>query len=175
MRATACATKAGYEAHRRRAEPPCDPCREAAPDLAPEEADGPGESRPLRTAICPVCAQHFDTHVPNKVYCSLYCRYRQATPNGKKASASERKNPRNGRPWRRLRELVQQQEPLCWVCEDVIDSALQWPDPYSFSADHVVPLSIGGQLLDRTNVRASHLRCNRQRGGAHGNARRYAP
>jgi hypothetical protein len=51
---------------------------------------------------------------------------------------------------------------VCWLCGQWIDMELPWPDPWSKSADHVVPISRGGD--NRGEVRAAHLRCNRRRG-----------
>lgn len=42
-------------------------------------------------------------------------------------------------------------------------SQVSWPDPWSASVDHVVPLSLGG-LDVASNKRAAHLRCNVSRG-----------
>lgn len=53
----------------------------------------------------------------------------------------------------------------CCLCGSVIDLGLNWPDPLSFSLDHIVPLSRGGAHL-YSNVQASHLRCNLQKGAA---------
>jgi hypothetical protein len=47
----------------------------------------------------------------------------------------------------------------CYICSENIDVLLEWPHPKSFSIDHVVPLSKGGNnTLD--NVASTHLRCN---------------
>lgn len=48
---------------------------------------------------------------------------------------------------------------LCPLCGDVIDRSLSWPDRYSASLDHIVPLSRGGEHSDE-NCQWVHLRCN---------------
>ena len=50
----------------------------------------------------------------------------------------------------------------CWLCGQFVDQTLQWPDPWSKSADHVLPLSRGGHL--HGEVRLAHLQCNKKRG-----------
>lgn len=48
---------------------------------------------------------------------------------------------------------------LCYICSEQIDVLLEWPHPKSYSIDHIVPLSKGGDnTLD--NVASTHLRCN---------------
>jgi hypothetical protein len=36
------------------------------------------------------------------------------------------------------------QSDVCWICGGWLDPELKWPDPWSRSADHVVPVSRGG-------------------------------
>ncbi|MFF2475095.1 HNH endonuclease [Streptomyces sp. NPDC058066] len=38
------------------------------------------------------------------------------------------------------------------------------PAPLAFTLDHLVPLSLGGDLLDPANARSAHRRCNSARG-----------
>ncbi len=50
---------------------------------------------------------------------------------------------------------------LCRGCNETKE--LSWPNPASFSVDHVTPISLGGPDL-RSNVQASHLGCNLKKG-----------
>ena len=73
-------------------------------------------------------------------------------------------NPRNGRPYRRL---VAAQKALglpCARCGGYINPNLDPRSPWSFTLDHIVPLSRGGSLLDPANARSAHRRCNSARG-----------
>lgn len=47
----------------------------------------------------------------------------------------------------------------CGICDDPIDFDLKYPDPFSLSIDHIVPLSRGG-TNNEYNLQPSHLRCN---------------
>lgn len=47
----------------------------------------------------------------------------------------------------------------CHLCGQPIDMDLVWPDPDSFTIDHVVPMSQDGSN-DLENVRPSHGHCN---------------
>lgn len=52
--------------------------------------------------------------------------------------------------------------PVCRWCFRPIDLSLRWPDPLSWSADHVIPLDLGGPLHgERAPM---HLKCNSARG-----------
>jgi hypothetical protein len=51
---------------------------------------------------------------------------------------------------------------VCWICRHAVDMSLKWPDPWSASGDHVVPLSRGGDIKGQLGL--SHLRCNQRRG-----------
>lgn len=55
--------------------------------------------------------------------------------------------------------LGERDEWICQICDDPIDTALAWPDPFSASIDHIIPLSRGGSHL-YSNVQITHLRCN---------------
>ena len=52
---------------------------------------------------------------------------------------------------------------VCQLCGKPVDRGLEWPDPFSASLDHVVPVSAGGEhsLL---NCQLAHLRCNQAKG-----------
>ncbi|MFF9084414.1 HNH endonuclease [Streptomyces rubiginosohelvolus] len=74
------------------------------------------------------------------------------------------RNPRNGRPYRRLVAAVKALGDPCARCGHNIDPTLDARHPLSFTLDHVVPLSRGGNLLDPANARSMHRRCNSARG-----------
>lgn len=64
---------------------------------------------------------------------------------------------RSGRPWARTRLAVLERDRfICWLCGRV----------GADTADHVVPLSLGGDPLDPANLRAAHRSCNSRRGAA---------
>ncbi|MDN5858588.1 MAG: HNH endonuclease [Pseudonocardia sp.] len=55
------------------------------------------------------------------------------------------------------------EESTCWICGDEIDMSLSGLSAMGATGDHIVPVSDGGALLDRDNVRAAHNVCNRRR------------
>jgi 5-methylcytosine-specific restriction endonuclease McrA len=55
------------------------------------------------------------------------------------------------------------EESLCWLCGELVDKELRYPDRESPSVDHVVPVEVGGAQHDRGNLRLAHLGCNQRR------------
>ena len=49
----------------------------------------------------------------------------------------------------------------CAICGGEVDFSLKYPDPYSATIDHIVPLHKGGHPSSLENLQLAHLRCNR--------------
>ena len=82
-------------------------------------------------------------------------------------------NPRNanGHRRRQVRARVLAEEDTCWLCGLPVDKTLKTPHPGSPEVDEVIPVSLGGSPIDRSNVRLSHRLCNVRRGnGTRGQA-----
>lgn len=75
-----------------------------------------------------------------------------------------RSKGRTGRPWRRIRAQVLAESALCWLCGHPLNKTLPRDHPLAAVVDHVIPLSKGGDPLDRANLRAAHRRCNATKG-----------
>lgn len=74
-------------------------------------------------------------------------------------------NPRysNGHRRREIRKWLMATQDVCALCGKPIDKTLKTPHPMSFEVDEIVPVSRGGDPLDRGNVQASHRECNRRK------------
>lgn len=72
-------------------------------------------------------------------------------------------NPRNGRPYRRLCAAQRALGLPCWLCGQDIDYQADARHRLSFTVDHAVPLSKGGDLLNPANARSAHRACNSRR------------
>ena len=75
----------------------------------------------------------------------------------------------NGNERRKLRLWLKAQGRPCWICralgrDGTIDYSLPAGHPLSFEVDELVPVSLGGDPLDRQNVEAAHRACNQWRG-----------
>ena len=75
-------------------------------------------------------------------------------------------NPRyaNGAARRKLRAWLKAQGLPCHLCGGAIDYTLPAGHPMSFEVDEIVPVSRGGDPLDRANVAPAHRICNERRG-----------
>ena len=66
---------------------------------------------------------------------------------------------RTGRPWRRVKaRVIRRDHGICHICGG----------PGADSADHIIPVSLGGPIYDMDNLRTVHHnvqpRCNMVRG-----------
>lgn len=62
-----------------------------------------------------------------------------------------------------LDEIAERDDFRCHLCGDSVDMSVRWPDPFSASIDHVVPISLGGDDVPG-NVKLAHLGENVTRG-----------
>ncbi|MGV4377948.1 HNH endonuclease [Trueperella pyogenes] len=61
-----------------------------------------------------------------------------------------------------LRRKAQAQNLPCWICGQPIDYQADWRSKWSFTADHVIPIALGGS--QRGELRPAHRSCNSRRG-----------
>lgn len=77
---------------------------------------------------------------------------------------------RSGSRWRRVREMAWNRDrkarAVCHICGEPINYSIPASSaPLSWEPDHVLPFAKNPELeLDLNNIKASHMRCNRQRG-----------
>ena len=63
-------------------------------------------------------------------------------------------------------EIFDRDKGVCGLCKEIININLKFPNPKSFSVDHILPIYAGGHDTP-DNVQASHLGCNARK-AAHG-------
>lgn len=67
------------------------------------------------------------------------------------------------------RIAIKRTKPPCGICEQPIDYALKWPDPWCFVVDHIIPFGKNptperiAELDVLSNKQAAHHRCNRDK------------
>lgn len=121
--------------------------------------------RSCQECAVPFCAQRGATR-----YCSLDCRRvflnRKRIADGTTRKYAETRRVRKlGIDSERVERLVVAERGAwkCGICFDDINPSLTYPDPESFSVDHIQPLSLGG-AHSYANTRPAHLECNVKRG-----------
>jgi len=53
---------------------------------------------------------------------------------------------------------------VCALCGLPLDKTLKFPNPMSVTADHIIPISKGGDPMALNNLQAVHLICNEVKG-----------
>jgi len=75
-------------------------------------------------------------------------------------------NPRNANGHRRrvLRKRIKSLGLPCAICGKPIDYSLPAGHPMSYELDEIVPVALGGDPLDESNVQPAHRICNERKG-----------
>jgi 5-methylcytosine-specific restriction endonuclease McrA len=108
---------------------------------------------------CIGCGHNFSTKRTDKLYCTKDCR-EWITQQIKR---ERDKAYHNARTPSFKRRIFFASDGACGICNQPIDLRLKWPDPMSYSIDHIVPRSLGGSHA-ANNLRAAHNKCNASRG-----------
>ncbi len=74
------------------------------------------------------------------------------------------RNARSSRAWRRAKAQVFAAQRVCHLCGRRPDFTKTAPHPDSPSVDHVEPVSHGGALTARANLKLACLGCNKRKG-----------
>lgn len=61
----------------------------------------------------------------------------------------------------KLKKYAESNGAVCHICGQPIDTRLKYPDPWSMTIDHIVPINKGGHPSDSDNLAVAHFRCNR--------------
>lgn len=118
--------------------------------------------------VCGFCGELFKADRPARRFCSTSCnasfgnalRYanHEYVPKGK---GHRGRAQRYGVEFAYFKdsEIFERDGWACKLCSHPINKALKWPNPWSPSLDHIVPMSLGGPHVPG-NVQCAHLRCN---------------
>ena len=61
----------------------------------------------------------------------------------------------------KARKKIFATQSVCAICGRPVNFGLRFPDPWSATVDHIVPISKGGNPADIANMQLAHLQCNR--------------
>lgn len=91
--------------------------------------------------------------------------YHKAHPEMAAMASARRRALKRGVPSEpsSLTYLHARDKGICGLCGKPVRVKLRWPDPMSGSADHIIPLFLGGDDT-RANKQLAHLSCNQSKG-----------
>ena len=61
-----------------------------------------------------------------------------------------------------ITDIFKRDKYRCQICGETVAKKLKWPNPWSASVDHIVPIACGGADAPH-NVQCAHLTCNRKK------------
>jgi hypothetical protein len=123
-----------------------------------------GTQRPIHKRSCKGCGENFVTRRKEQVYCSTQCNRWMREQMKRETARIRGKSQWNAaqRPTWKAR-IYYGNKGICQLCFQPIDLTLDYPNPMSFSIDHIVPVSLGGTHKLK-NLQSAHLLCNSKRG-----------
>lgn len=116
-------------------------------------------TRTIQLRICKGCKTHFQAGRGSQLFCSADCR----EWNRDQLRRERDKEYDNKRTPSFRRRVYFQGKGICGICTEPIDLRLDYPNPKSFSVDHIIPRSAGGSH-HISNLQPAHLDCNARRG-----------
>ena len=66
--------------------------------------------------------------------------------------------------YERAKKIIYASQSNCAICGRPVNFDKVFPDPWSPTLDHIVPISKGGAPADLENLQLAHLQCNRKKG-----------
>lgn len=61
----------------------------------------------------------------------------------------------------KAKKILYASQSICAICGRAVDFDRKFPDPWSATADHIIPVSKGGDPASLENLQLAHLQCNR--------------
>ena len=63
--------------------------------------------------------------------------------------------------YERAKKIIFASQSVCAICGRPVDFDRKFPDPWSATLDHIIPIAKGGDPADINNLQLAHLQCNR--------------
>lgn len=61
----------------------------------------------------------------------------------------------------KAKKIIYATQSVCAICGRPVDFYKVFPDPWSPTVDHIIPISKGGDPSSLENLQLAHLQCNR--------------
>ena len=65
--------------------------------------------------------------------------------------------------YEKAKKIIYGSQCNCGICGRPVDFDKKFPDPWSATLDHIIPISKGGAPADLENLQLAHLQCNRKK------------
>lgn len=120
---------------------------------------------PWAPPLCRTCGCLLNGRRVDAKYCTELCRTRAHLDRHRDKRSRRRALVRGSAVEGAVRsiDVLERDGWFCQICVRPIDPELAWPDPWSKSVDHRVPISKGG-AHSMENTQAAHLGCNSKKG-----------
>ena len=63
----------------------------------------------------------------------------------------------------KAKKIIFASQSVCGICGRPVDFDKKFPDPWSATIDHIIPVSKGGAPASLENMQLAHFFCNRQK------------
>lgn len=63
--------------------------------------------------------------------------------------------------YQKAKKIIFASQTVCGICGRPVDFDKKFPDPWSATVDHIIPLVKGGDPANLENMQLAHLACNR--------------
>lgn len=63
--------------------------------------------------------------------------------------------------YQKAKKIIYAQQSVCGICGRPVDKKLPFPNPWSPTIDHIIPVQKGGDPVNLENLQLAHLACNR--------------
>lgn len=63
--------------------------------------------------------------------------------------------------YQKAKKIIYAQQTVCGICGRPVDKKLPFPNPWSPTVDHIIPVQKGGDPVNLENLQLAHLACNR--------------
>ena len=105
---------------------------------------------------CRHCGIVFETFYSTKIFCRRTCKTLYRDKHKRNSwSAGQRMLIKY--------EIIERDGYVCGICKEPIDPDMDYPDKYSLSVDHIIPVKHGGGD-SLNNLQPAHLICNIAKG-----------
>ena len=63
--------------------------------------------------------------------------------------------------YKKAKKIIFASQTVCGICGRPVDFGKKFPDPWSATVDHIIPIAKGGDPANLENMQLAHLACNR--------------